>query len=103
MAIIVRHVMSNTDRSDLDRRLTLNPVDDPVQVPLEIAWVVGIDCRFVERRPVGNYQQDAARLNPAHQPIMRPEQRLTVHVLLEQIAIEHQAEPWPGAPPWVLS
>src|SRR5581483_1289333 len=98
-AIIARHIMTNADRDQLDRRARLDLLDDMAQVPLEI--VAGIDRQrgIIDRRTVRDHHQDLALLRPREQALVRPVQRLAVDILLEQPFAHHQAKILARTPP----
>ena len=91
-AVIAGHVVADADRDQLDRRALLDPVDHLPQMPLEIAAAIGRRGRIVDRRAVRNDHQDPPLLGPGDQPVVRPQQRLAVDILLEQPLAHHQAE-----------
>src|SRR6187399_326686 len=98
-AIVTRHVVSDADRDQFDRRAGFDLLDDVTQMPLEI--IAGIDRQrgIIDRRAVRNHHQDLALLGPAKQPLMRPVECLAVDVLLQQTLAHHQAEILARAPP----
>ncbi|MFO1408924.1 MAG: hypothetical protein U1F06_00880 [Steroidobacteraceae bacterium] len=89
--------MADADGQQLDRRAGLDPGDHAAQVPLEVIARVSRERRLVERHAVGDHQQDAPLLRPRQQPLVRPEDRLAVDVLLQQVLAQHQAEVLPRA------
>src|ERR1019366_1297220 len=76
-----------------------NPLGDALQMSLQIQRIVRFDRRFVERRAIGNDQQYAPPLRTPQQALMRPQQRLTIDVFLQQLGLEHQSQPLTGSPP----
>src|SRR5256885_14909858 len=63
--------------------------------------VAGIDreSRIINRGAVGDDHKDATLLAALAQPVVRPDQRLAVDVLLEDALAQHQPEAAPGAAP----
>ena len=90
--VIARHVMTDADGGELDRRSGFDIVDHPAQMPLQI--IAGIDRqgRIVHRRAIGDHHQDLALFGPRHQAVMRPHQGFAVDILLQQAFAHHQAE-----------
>src|SRR5437660_11481224 len=56
-----------------------------------VAWI-DRQGRIVDRRAVGDYHHDLALFGTRQQPIVRPQQRLAVDVLLEDALAQHQSE-----------
>ena len=94
--------MADADRGQFDHRSLFDAGDHLAQMALEI--IAGIDRqgRIVHRRSVRDHHQDFPLLRPRHQPIMRPEQRLAVDVLLEDAFAQHEAKALARAAPGLL-
>src|SRR5688572_21134475 len=75
-AIIPRHVVTDADRDQFDRRTGLDLLDDVAQMPLEVIARVDRQGGIVDRRAVGNHHQDLALLRTSEQALVRPIQRL---------------------------
>jgi ParB/RepB/Spo0J family partition protein len=87
------------DRGQLDFADALDVADDVAQMLFEVVARVDREGRVVDRGPVGDHDQDAALFGALAQPVVRPQERLAVGVLLEDALAQHQPETAPGAPP----
>src|SRR6267142_7102355 len=98
-AVIPRDVVTDANRNQLYWRASLDLLDHPAQMALQIVAGIDREGRVIDRRAIGNHHQNAALLAASQQTLMRPVKRLAVDVLLEQALAHHQAEILARAPP----
>ena len=91
--------MADADGDQFHRAARFDMADGSAQMPLEIIAAVHRQGRIVHRSAVRDHHQDAAVFRAGKQPVMCPQQRLAVDILLQQALAHHQAEIFPGAPP----
>src|SRR5665647_3656140 len=97
--IIPRHVVTDADGDQLDRRAVLDLLDHPAQMTFEIIPRIDRERGVVDRRAVRDHHQYLALLGAGEQALVRPVERLAVDVFLEQAFAHHQPEIFARAPP----
>ena len=93
-------VVADADGDQLHRGVILDLVDRVLQMLFEVVRRIHEQRRVIDGQTVGNDHQQLALLGASHDAIVRPDERLAVDILLQQVLSHHQAKialrPAPG-------
>ena len=97
--VIARHIVANPDGQQFNLFALFDHGDDVAQVFFQVIGRVHRQGAVIHWRAVRDHHQNFTHFGTSHHPPVRPFQRLTIDVFLEQTFFHHQAQIWPCATP----